>query len=230
MTNRNLHPYCYLCILILGVSAQAWAGPEEDGSYWHTLRLQGTLPAQNLYWNMDFNPRYRNEGKHIDYLYYRPAIFYKPNPKTSLWLGHDTIIGHPAGKSAYHENRWWEQFQYQFDPIASITFTNRTRVEEREREGFHDVGYRLREMIKSSTPLKNHSKLSFVVSNELFINVDKTDWGARRGFDQNRFFVGLNWKITERCNLETGYLNQFVNKATHHLENHIINTTLGFKF
>ena len=220
----------YLSCFILATSAQAWAGPEEDGNYWHTLRLQGRLPAQDMYWNMDINPRYRNEGKHIDYLYYRPAIFYKPNSQTSIWLGHDTIIGHPAGKSAYHEQRWWEQLQYQFEPISTFTVTNRLRFEERERKGFHDVGYRLREMIKSSTPIKHSPALAFVVSDELFINVDNTDWGARRGFDQNRFFVGIHWKMNKRCNLETGYLNQFVNKATHNLENHVISTTLSFRF
>jgi hypothetical protein len=230
MTNRATNLYLFLCILLFGISCQAWAGPQEDGGYWHSLRLQGRLPVQNLYWNMDINPRYRNQGAHIDYLYYRPAIFYKPDAKTSLWLGHDTIIGHPAGKSAYHENRWWEQFQYQFDAIATTTLSNRTRFEQRERAGFHDVGYRLREMIKSSTPFTHQPTLFFVVSDELFINFDQTDWGARRGFDQNRFFVGIDWKLTERCAVETGYLNQFVHKATYNQENHVINTTLSFKF
>jgi hypothetical protein len=230
--SKDKHSYSRYCLslLMLCTAVTACAGPEQDVGYWHSLRLQGKLPAENWYWDMDINPRYRNQGNHIDYFYYRPSIFYKLNPKTSLWLGHDTIIGHPAGKTSYHENRWWEQFQYQFDPIGSTTLTNRTRFEQRERVGFHDVGYRLRQMIKSSTPFKNHPALAFVVSNELFINFNQADWGARRGFDQNRLFIGVNWKIDPRMSLETGYLNQFVNKPTYNQENHVINTTLSFKF
>ncbi|HSI46015.1 MAG TPA: DUF2490 domain-containing protein [Methylophilus sp.] len=215
---------------ILFFSSHASAGPEEDGGYWFNVHMQGDLPVQNFGWSMDTNPRWRNEGKHIDYLYLRPALFYKLSPQTNLWLGHDTIIGHPEGKSAYHETRWYEQFQYQFEPVSSVTFSNRTRLEERSREGFQDTGHRLRQMIKATMPLKMHPQLSLVISNELFINFNPTDWGARRGIDQNRLFIGSNWAFNKSSYLEAGYLNQIVHKATTNLENHVITATLGFKF
>lgn len=211
-------------------SSHAYAGPQVDGGYWFNLRMQGELPVHHFYWDMDINPRWRDEGKHLDTLYLRPAVFYKPDAKTSLWLGHDTIASHPDGKSSYQENRWWQQFQYQFEPYHSITFTNRSRLEERTREGFHDTGHRLRQMFRAAQPVTNHPALSVVVSDEVFINVDQTDWGAHRGLDQNRFFVGVNWKIDKSYVLETGYLNQLVNKATRNLENHVVTTTLSFKF
>lgn len=210
--------------------SHAWAGAEEDGNYWLNLHLQGDLPVQNFAWSMDTNPRWRNEGKHMDNLYLRPALFYKLNPTTNLWLGHDTIIGHPEGKSAYHETRWYQQFQYQFEPMSTVTFSDRTRLEERSRKGFHDTGHRLRQMLKATMPLKIHPKLSMVVSNELFININPTDWGARRGIDQNRLFIGANWKFNKGSYLEAGYLNQMINKTNTNLENHVITATLGFKF
>ena len=85
-------------------------------------------------------------------------------------------------------------------------------------------------MFKASKAVTNYPALSYVMSDELFVNVDQTDWGAHRGLDQNRLFVGVNWKVNKRCTLETGYLNQIVNKTTHNLENHVISTTVGFKF
>lgn len=234
MTKRSSTIALALRVLILTslslISIKADAGLKEDGGYWFNLRMQGELPVQNFYWDMDINPRWRNEGKHLDNLYLRPAVFYKPDSKTSLWLGHDTIASHPDGKSSYQENRWWQQFQYQFDPVQSITFTNRSRLEQRTREGFHDTGHRLRQMFKASKAVTNYPALSYVMSDELFVNVDQTDWGAHRGLDQNRLFVGINWKVNKRCTLETGYLNQIVNKTTHNLENHVISITVGFKF
>jgi hypothetical protein len=220
----------YAFILIMLRCCHAIAGPDEDGGYWFNLRMQGGLPAPDFYWDVDINPRYRNEGRHIDTLYLRPAVFYKTDPNTSLWLGRDQIIGHPDGKSAYHESRWWQQYQHQFEPFHSFTLTNRTRLEERRREGFNDTGHRLRQMLKITTPILHNPALSLVVSDEVFINVDQADWGAKRGLDQNRIFIGVNWKIDKTSILETGYLNQFVNKATQNLENHVISTTLGFKF
>jgi hypothetical protein len=216
-------------VLILMHWTHAIAGPEEDGGYWFNLRMQGELPAPNFYWDLDINPRLRNEGKHLDTLYVRPALFYKPDEKTSFWLGHDTITSHPDGKASYQENRWWQQFQYQFDPHYSLTLSNRSRLEERTRQGFHETGHRLRQMFKVSHP--SHSPaLTYVMSDEVFVNIDQTDWGAQRGFDQNRLFIGINWKVSKTCLLETGYLNQFVHKTTHNLENHVVSTTIGFKF
>lgn len=230
MTNLKFKRSFLLLMLMLIASSSTWAGVEEDGGYWCNVHMQGDLPMENFGWSMDTNPRYRNEGKHIDYLYLRPAVFYKLDSHASLWLGHDTIIGHPAGKSAYHEARWYEQFQYQFDPISTITFSNRTRLEERKRGGFQNTGHRLRQMIKASMPLKLHPKLSVVVYDELFVNFNDTDWGARKGIDQNRIFIGGNWKFNRHSYFEAGYLNQFVNKATVNLENHVISATFGFKF
>lgn len=230
MKNSNRKLCFILFALMWAVSAATWAGPKEDGNVWLNLHMQGDLPGQNWVWSMDTNPRYRNEGKHLDALYLRPAVFYKLNRQTSLWLGHDTIIGHPAGKSAYHETRWYEQFQYQFDPISTLTFSNRTRLEERTRAGFHDTGHRLRQMIKVTMPLKYHPQLSMVIYDELFINLNTPDWGAKRGIDQNRLFMGGHWKLNQTSYLEAGYLNQSVNKTSTNLENHVITTTLGFKF
>lgn len=230
MMTLNLKVSLLLLAPLLAASSSTWAGAEEDGGYWFNLHMQGDLPIQDWGWSMDTNPRYRNEGKHIDSLYLRPAVLYKLSSHTSLSLGHDTIIGHPAGKSAYRETRWYEQFQYQFDPISTVAFSNRTRLEERRRGGFQNTGHRLRQMLKVSIPLKQHPTLSVVVSDELFINLNDTDWGARHGIDQNRIFIGGNWKFNKHGYLEAGYLNQLVNKATVNLENHVISATLGFRF
>ncbi|TQT72715.1 DUF2490 domain-containing protein, partial [Xanthomonas perforans] len=118
---------CALLLLTLACSWPAHARTEEDGRYWLSVYAQGKLPVENLYWSMDVHPRWREEGEQFDQLILRPAVFYRLNPKASVWMGYDTIISHPAGQPSNRENRWWGQFQYQFDPIAEITVTSRTR-------------------------------------------------------------------------------------------------------
>ncbi|WP_232410974.1 DUF2490 domain-containing protein [Methylophilus sp. 5] len=217
-------------MFVLGGLSQAVADTEEDGRYWFSLYTQGKLPADNFYWSMDTHPRWRNEGQHFDQLILRPSVFYKFNPKTSVWLGYDTIISHPPSQSSQRENRLWQQFQYQFDEVASVTLTSRTRLEQRRREDFQDVGHRLRQMVRVTTPLPVHPKLSLVMFDELFVNLNQTEWGAQRGIDQNRFFIGANWKFSDFSNVETGYLHQFINTRTVDRENHVLMTTVRFNF
>jgi hypothetical protein len=221
---------CAFFILAVSGVSPAVADTEEDGRYWFSIYTQGKLPAENFYWSMDTHPRWRNEGQHFDQLILRPSVFYKFNPKASVWLGYDTIISHPPGQSSQRENRLWEQFQYQFDAIADVTFTSRTRFEQRRREDFQDVGHRLRQMVRATTPLPVHPKLSLVMFDELFINLNQTEWGAHRGIDQNRFFIGANWKFSDFSNLETGYLHQYINTRNVDRENHVLMTTLRFNF
>lgn len=221
---------CALLLLTLACSWPAHAKTEEDGRYWLSVYAQGKLPVENLYWSMDVHPRWREEGEQFDQLILRPAVFYRLNPKASVWIGYDTIISHPAGQPSNRENRWWGQFQYQFDPIAEITITSRTRLEQRHREGFSDEGYRVRQMIRAVRPSGFSPQLSWVAFNEVFVNLDQTRWGAQRGLDQNRVFVGINWKFNAIANADVGYLNQFVNTRTVDRENHVLMTTFRFNF
>ncbi len=85
-------------------------------------------------------------------------------------------------------------------------------------------------MLKVTKPVSRGSDLSWVLSDELFLNFNNTDWGARSGIDQNRAFLGLSYKIDASATLELGYLNQAVNTRTVDRENHVFSSTLSLKF
>ena len=78
-------------------------------------------------------------------------------------------------------------------------------------EGGDDVGWRLREFVKVVYPLIKSGRLRFAAYEEIFINLNDTDWGARAGFDQNRVFLGLNVPLDSDRNIqaELGYLNRY---------------------
>ena len=68
---------------------------------------------------------------------------------------------------------------------------------------------------------------------ELFFNLNNTDWGADSGFAQNRFFGGVGWKFDTkgRIKAEAGYLNQFIDKMSgDDTMNHIFFVTLFLNF
>jgi hypothetical protein len=208
----------------------SFADTEEDGRFWFSIYTQGALPKEKWFWSLDIHPRLRDEGSHFDTLILRPALFYKITPKTSIWTGYDTINNHPAGQSSFQENRLWEQVMHQFEPFGGLTLTVRTRFEQRDREDYSDIAHRLRQMVRATTPSSLHQQLSWVIWDELFINLNQTDCGVMRGTDQNRLFLGANWKFDELSNLEVGYINQYVNGKTIDRENHILSSTIRFNF
>lgn len=220
----------FLILATLISCKNAIAETIEDGRYWFSLYTQGPLPKENFYWSLDIHPRWREEGRHFDTLILRPSLIYKITPKTSIWTGYDTINNHPAGQSSFQENRLWEQVMHQFEQFGALTLTVRTRFEQRDREDYSDIAHRLRQMVRATTPSSLHQQLSWVVWDELFINLNQTDWGVMRGTDQNRLFLGANWKFDELSNLEVGYINQYVNGKTIDRENHILSSTIRFNF
>lgn len=147
-------------------------GVQEDGRIWLNVNVQSTLPFEGWNWYAELQPRWREEGHEFDQLIIRPAIFYKFSPKSSAWLGYERAIAHPAGKSNTYENRVWEQFSYQFDPISDWKIQSRTRLEQRTIESKEDVGFRLRQMVKVVKPISKNVPLSLVLSDEIFINLN----------------------------------------------------------
>ena len=82
------------------------------------LRLaQVKLPAQNWGWIFDAHQRFRDESAHADNFFIRTGVSHQINPKTSIGLGFDHVVNHPAGKEASDENRLWQQIGFKFDPI-----------------------------------------------------------------------------------------------------------------
>lgn len=215
--------FCTLVIL------SAHAETEEDGAFWLNVNAQGALPVEGLHWYAEVQPRWRQEGKHFDASILRPSLFYAVNDHVSGWFGYANIRFHPNGQSAREENRLWQQFLYKLEPIDRLYVQSRTRLEQRHFEHTSDTGHRLRQLFRISTPVFS-SAYSLVFWDEYFIHLNDTDWGANRGFDQNRVFIGVNSKLDSQASIEVGYLNQFVNSRNVDKENHVFSTTLNLSF
>jgi len=125
-----------LCTFVTNLQAEV----EEDGAFWINLNAQGKLHVENLNWYAEYQPRWRQEGKHLDVSILRPAISYAINQNTSIWLGYANVRFHPTGRSSREENRLWQQFLYKFEPIDNVFMQSRTRFEQRHFENASDTG------------------------------------------------------------------------------------------
>jgi hypothetical protein len=85
-------------------------------------------------------------------------------------------------------------------------------------------------MLRLSVASGLHPSLVWVAFDEYFINLNNTDYGARKGFDQNRLFLGFNWAFDDSTKVELGYLNQRVNTRQADSVFHALSTTLIVNF
>ena len=204
---------------------------EEDGRFWFNVNATGAMPLENCRWYAELQPRWRQEGEHLDQVLVRPAVSYALSKQASVWLGYAYVVTHPVGKPAFEENRLWQQFLYNFYPIHSLNIQSRTRYEQRFIENSVDTGFKLRQMFRFTLPSGLNPQLQWVLYDEYFVNLNDTDFGAQKGFDQNRAFIGGNWAFNPNTKLEIGYLNQYVNRHNNSdVENHVLSTTLMLTF
>lgn len=215
---------------LVAIPAIVHAETIEDGRIWLNLTMQGSLPVENLRWYAELQPRWREEGRDLDTILVRPAISYKLSDASSLWLGYGYIPTYSVTGGMRYENRLWQQYLHTFKPWQGVQFSSRTRLEERRMEDGDDTGYRLRQMVRAQHPFASYPKMGAVVWDEVFYNLNDTDWGAREAFDQNRAFVGLSYATSATSKVEAGYLNQYVNGATSDRMNHVLSATFSVNF
>lgn len=227
---RFMHVTRMLFVMFLLLSTHARADTEEDGRFWLNINAIGKLPADDWGWYAELQPRWRDEGSHLDQVLIRPAVFYAVNDKTSVWLGYAHVTTHPAGKKSFEENRVWQQLLHNFEPLGPVSIQSRTRLEQRFIQNSDETGHKIRQMVRLTMPSAISPKLRWVAYDEYFINLNDTDYGARRGFDQNRFFLGANWSFSPEVKMELGYLNQYVNGKNTDLSNHTLSTTFNLSF
>jgi len=220
-----------LIMVIAGlISMPVSASPDEDGRVWFTVNAIGPLPAQDWYWYAEIQPRWREEASEFDQIIIRPAVYYAVSKQSSIWAGYAHVVTDPSGRSSFDEHRIWQQFLHNFQPIGSVSIQSRTRLEQRFIENSDDTGHKVRQMLRLTMPSKLNPQLTWVAYDEYFHNLNQTDYGARRGFDQNRAFVGVNWAFKPSLRLEVGYLNQYINNKDTNNMNHVFSTMFNLFF
>ena len=71
--------------------------------------------------------------------------------------------------------------------MGSFGLASRSRLEQRFREGSQDdTGWRFRQFIKLTRSILDDGPLYWSLWDEVFLNLNDTDWGAQSGLDRNR--------------------------------------------
>ncbi len=219
--------------LFVGV---AFAQTKDDGEIWTAIVLQGKLGAKDTpleRWRLwlDLHDRQRDEGQHLDTVIVRPGVGYALNDRMTVHVGYAAVWTDAAGRDTRLEDRAWQQLVWMI-PVGDLTVQSRTRLEQRFAETDGDTGWRLREFVKTTVPLVEDKRTFVSAWDELFWDLNHTDWGQRTGFRQNRAFLGLGRFLDagKKVSIEAGYLNQWVDRPGEDKLNHCLSIWMFVNF
>ena len=221
-------------MLMLGAPLSLPAADHEPGA-WGAIALTGPvkLGGKNTRWQWyaDAQARYLDTDPGIRQALIRPALGYAVSKDLSLWAGYAWRHLDASGRESLDEHRLWQDINWT-TPVRSQSKLNlRSRIEQRWISGFNDVGWRFRQLVKLQRSLTANPDISAIISNDLFISLNDTDWNQRSGFDQNRFFVGAAIRIGARTFVQAGYLNQYLDRPQgNSLMAHIAQAGIRYKF
>lgn len=210
---------------------------ESDSGAWLIVAATDRFPSKDSqtpsrwhYW-VDAQARYPDAGSGINQLLIRPGIGYSINPAMTVWAGYARFRTHGASGNTVTEDRYWQQFAWRFRNLSDASLSTRFRLEQRDLSTGSDVGIVLRAQLKYVRKLAAGGDTDLIASIEPFFDLKDTDWGAESGLSQNRLYLGIGWKLSNRTGLEAGYQNQyrFVDAGTDRMD-HLAMVTLKTRF
>ena len=200
-------------VLLLVLSGTARSESVHDGGLWTALFSQGDVGACDgpLKWWFDGHMRFLDDADGFNQSLFRPGLGWSLSENLTVWGGYAWIHTSPLAGSDFDEHRIWQQLTWS-EGNELWTFALRPRLEQRFVETGDDVGLRFGQLVRVQRQLPSRPGLSVVMWDEIFYNLDSSDWGAESGFDQNRAFAGFGWKHQpdSRLRTEIGYLNQTI--------------------
>ncbi len=193
-----------LLVAGVGMTPRAQAQEQEFQS-WSSATTQWSVGGKVEFW-LDGHARRRSAST---LLIARPAIGYRLLDNVTAYVGYAWIPTVPDAGSLQSEHRIWQQ-AILGHAAQGFAFALRPRLEQRFADG-GDVGHRARLFARASwSPPAGDVML--VAWDEAFLQLNDTDWGASRGFDQNRLFVGVGFPSRSGVRFEVGYLNVLLHR------------------
>lgn len=196
--------------LLLAPAARAETDYNIGKQLWGSVQVTAPL-GDSFFASVDIQPRFttRNAAT-APITIIPPVISWRASEELILSGGYLYAYIDGARISGFHEHRFFEQAAYRLGAIGRLGIRAQTRLEQRQRSIGEDWNWRVAQTILFALPLtkKDGGGPVGIASAELYWNLNRTDWGARRGYDDLWTFVGVQVPVRSDTAFEFGYLNQ----------------------
>ena len=210
--------------LAIAVPAQS---AEDDANIWLAQTANVDLGGGAVVW-LEAQERFTNDASRLGQFLVRPAIGYKLDPTTTVYIGYAYVMTDPEGPAKTNELRLFQQASFRIAGDGrGVTLTGRTRFEQRTLEEQDGTGWRVRQQVRLTAPVSGGVRA--VAWTEPFIGLNETTF-QRGGIGLWRNFVGATVPLGQGLSLEPGYLNQYVRRRGNDRIDHTLNLTLATNF
>lgn len=192
------------------MAGAADARTTEDEQVWFNATIMQTT-GSGFAWFAEVQPRFGDGANRLQQLILRPAVGWQVRKDLTVFVGYAHVAMPRQSARDRNEERVFGQVSWTVGKLGGGTLSSRSRLEHRTMSNGDDTGWRGRQMVRYVHPLATPAEPRMLVSSEMFWAFNKTDWGARSGFDQVRSFGGLELPIGGKSTMEVGYLNQLIN-------------------
>lgn len=195
-----------LLFTIAAAFVPASASAKSDDQLW----TGGTVNVKlNDHWRLseEVVTRFSDNRNGLYEVESNTLLGYRLNKVTTLWAGYTHDPQYAGGDFTIMEHRVREQATFDnFVRLGPGKLSGRLRLEQRWRSGLDGTAWRARPYLKYSIPLKGKTALN--LSNETFVNLNRTTFQTARAVDRMRNFISISTPLTKNLTGEAGYLNQ----------------------
>jgi hypothetical protein len=139
----------------------------------------------------------------------------------TAWIGWVHVATYvPTGLDT-REDQVVEQLNWNIGTAGRFKLSTRTRVEQRFISRVDDTNWRWRQQVRLAVALGGKDRPSAIVWAEPFIALNTTA-AQTRTLDQLRIFAGIGLPVSRHLDVEMGYLNQRIYRASGKLVNHAV--------
>ena len=224
MSNTKIKSTC-LATALLGYAAihsSASVADDllQDSGAWLQAVGEGNLKSldpslEKVRLWLEIQSRWDDNWDHWYQGLFRTAVGYSLSERATIWAGYTYLPTQNVGKASVQQQDLWPGFRYVL-PTDFGTFTYRILFEANFLPGNNgDFRFRPRQLFRFMHPLEFEPRLSLITWDEVFVRANSTPAGGQSGFDQNRAFAGAGWTFNPNFRAELGYMNQYLDDATH---------------
>jgi Protein of unknown function (DUF2490) len=191
-------------LLALSIPGSAWA--KSDEQLWTT---ESATVKLSDHWRVsqEIVERFSDNRNGLYEIESNTLLGYKLNKVVTVWAGYTHDPNYAGGDFTVMEHRAREQVTFDsFMPLGPGKLSARMRLEQRWRRGQDGTGWRARPYVKWSMPFAG--KVALNLSNETFVNFNKTSFQTRTGIDRMRNLVTVSAPLVKNLTGEAGYMNQ----------------------
>jgi len=180
--------------------------------------------------HLDVQARSSDQLEHLGTFIFRPGVNLHFRKNMFFTAGYALVENRRSiqGVAGYvPEHRIWQQLVLNHH-AGFIPVQHRLRLEQRfigkysltngelETDG-NRFAHRLRYFVRSIIPFNGSKPFTqgvfAAIQNEVFMNIGDKSAVNGRFFDQNRLYLALGYRLSQKVDLEGGYLNQYISGA-----------------